>query len=222
MLAGAERIAAGYDVELSTTTATGSVARTVVERAVEHGADEIVVGTRDRSRLARIVRGSTAEAILRRASVPVTVVPAAREPAERSEPTDVLVPVGGPTDPSVALTYASDALPGASFTLLHVVDPAGGYVTRNSPRRRSEARQARSGAGDVRRFGEVESLADGCGVEYATVAGPSPWAILDYVDEHHVDRVIVKRRSRHRLVRALRESNSTALVRRSPVPVTVL
>lgn len=53
---------------------TGPPARTIVEYAEEQGVDHIVVGSHGRSGVSRVLLGSVAEAVARRASVPVTIV----------------------------------------------------------------------------------------------------------------------------------------------------
>jgi len=60
----------------------GNAANVIVESAEETGADLIVMGTHGRSGLSRLVMGSVAEEVLRRAPCPVLTVKAPfREPA---------------------------------------------------------------------------------------------------------------------------------------------
>ncbi len=54
-----------------------SVAHGILAAADRVGADMIVMGTHGRTGLSRLVLGSVAEAVLRRAAVPVLVVPLA-------------------------------------------------------------------------------------------------------------------------------------------------
>lgn len=74
LLADAEDVAAEYDRDVSTVTKIGKPAREVVEYADGHDIDIIVLGSHGRSLLARVLLGSVAEAVMRRASTPVTVV----------------------------------------------------------------------------------------------------------------------------------------------------
>lgn len=60
-------------LEVDTDTATGSPAETILGYADEHGIDHIVMGSRGRSGLSRLLLGSVAETVVRRSSVPVTV-----------------------------------------------------------------------------------------------------------------------------------------------------
>jgi nucleotide-binding universal stress UspA family protein len=59
----------------------GDVAGKVAEVAREVGADYVVVGTRGRSQLARLILGDTTQSILQRTPCPVIVVPL-HEPAQ--------------------------------------------------------------------------------------------------------------------------------------------
>ena len=53
---------------------TGPPARTIVEYTVEHNIDHIVMGSRGRTGITRILLGSVAESVARRSPVPVTIV----------------------------------------------------------------------------------------------------------------------------------------------------
>ena len=59
---------------IETDTTTGRPARTIVEYAEETGVDAIVMGSHGRDGVARVLLGSVAETVIRRSSVPVTVV----------------------------------------------------------------------------------------------------------------------------------------------------
>jgi nucleotide-binding universal stress UspA family protein len=61
--------------EIETQTAAGAVHDTVASVAAAQRADLVVLGVTIRSRLARLVSGSTVDRVLRRASRPVLIVP---------------------------------------------------------------------------------------------------------------------------------------------------
>ncbi|QFU83126.1 universal stress protein [Natronorubrum aibiense] len=61
-------------VTIETETEVGSPAQTIVAAVEETGVDGIVVGSRGRGNVAEARVGSTAELVVKRASVPVTVV----------------------------------------------------------------------------------------------------------------------------------------------------
>lgn len=62
------------DRTVTTAEATGSPAREIVEFAEDNEIDHIVMGSHGRTGMERILLGSVAESVVRRASVPVTVV----------------------------------------------------------------------------------------------------------------------------------------------------
>lgn len=62
----------GVDVE--TVLATGRPAREILAAAEDAGVDHVVMGSRGRSGVGRVLFGSVAESVTRRAAVPVTIV----------------------------------------------------------------------------------------------------------------------------------------------------
>ncbi|MFP8953457.1 universal stress protein [Natrialbaceae archaeon A-arb3/5] len=61
-------------VEIETETLIGDVANSIVSYADEQAVDHIVIGSHGRSGASRVLLGSVAETVTRRAAVPVTVV----------------------------------------------------------------------------------------------------------------------------------------------------
>ncbi|RZH68823.1 universal stress protein [Natrinema altunense] len=69
-------IAAACDGSLETTVVEGSgVAEAILEYATEADVDAIVMGSEGKAGVSRLLLGSVAEAVTRRAEVPVTIVP---------------------------------------------------------------------------------------------------------------------------------------------------
>lgn len=62
------------DADVETATTSGEVARSIVEYAAEHSVDQIVVGSHGRTGVSRVLLGSVAEEVVRRAPTPVSVV----------------------------------------------------------------------------------------------------------------------------------------------------
>jgi nucleotide-binding universal stress UspA family protein len=62
----------GFEVE--TLLATGKPARQILDAVESEGVDHVVMGSRGRSGLGRVLFGSVAEAVTRRAPVPVTII----------------------------------------------------------------------------------------------------------------------------------------------------
>ena len=69
-----EGLATDRDASITTTLVTGSPAREILEYAEGNDVDHLVIGSRGRSGVSRVLLGSVAETVVRRASVPVTVV----------------------------------------------------------------------------------------------------------------------------------------------------
>lgn len=72
VLERAREIAADHDRGIDTAVALGSPSKVIAERA--EGFDAVVVGSHARNLSSRLLLGDTAETVVRRSSVPVTVV----------------------------------------------------------------------------------------------------------------------------------------------------
>lgn len=70
----ARELAAEYDCSIETETRRGQPASAIVEYADSAGVDRIVVGSHGRQGVARVLLGSVAERVARRAAIPVTIV----------------------------------------------------------------------------------------------------------------------------------------------------
>jgi nucleotide-binding universal stress UspA family protein len=66
--------AAEQDREIETVRVTDRPARAIVDYADEEGVDHIVIGSHGRTGVTRVLLGSVAEKVVRRAPCPVTVV----------------------------------------------------------------------------------------------------------------------------------------------------
>ncbi|SFC61285.1 Nucleotide-binding universal stress protein, UspA family [Halobiforma haloterrestris] len=67
-------IAAEYDAEVTTESTTGEPSREIVDYAEENDVDHVVIGSHGRTGPTRLLLGSVAEVVVRRAPVSVTVV----------------------------------------------------------------------------------------------------------------------------------------------------
>lgn len=74
LLAEAEAKAAERDREVETVSVVGKSADEILEYADTHDTDVIVIGSHGRSGFSRMLLGSVAETVMRRATTPVTVV----------------------------------------------------------------------------------------------------------------------------------------------------
>lgn len=69
-----EELVEQLDADVRTAVVTGDPAGKIVDYANEHEVDLIVVGNHGRTGATRVLLGSVAEAVSRRAAVPVTIV----------------------------------------------------------------------------------------------------------------------------------------------------
>ncbi|MFC6988592.1 universal stress protein [Haloplanus sp. GCM10025708] len=137
----------------------------------------------------------------------------------------ILVPVDGSEPSEKALDFALEQFPDADVVALTVVDPTDiGYAsieaTPNTFQKLHEA--ARKEAERV--LGEARDRAAERDREIGTetsVGAPSR-AIVDYAEEHDVDQIVIGSHGRKGVTRVLLGSVAEAVVRRSPVPVTVV
>jgi nucleotide-binding universal stress UspA family protein len=76
LFAGARERARGYDVDIDAVTEIGNPSRVIVEytEAEDNEVDHVVMGSHGRSGLSQVLLGSVAENVVRRSTVPVTVV----------------------------------------------------------------------------------------------------------------------------------------------------
>ena len=70
----AESIASDHDREITTAKEVGRPSRAILEYTEENDVDHIVIGSHGRTGVSRVLLGSIAETVVRRAAVPVTVV----------------------------------------------------------------------------------------------------------------------------------------------------
>lgn len=134
----------------------------------------------------------------------------------------ILVAFDGSDQAERALRFAADEWPDAAFTLVYVIDPsdAGNSPTAGVPSGAEEwYERARTDAERV--------LSDGAGlvdraVETDTVVGHPAASVVEYADDHDADIVVVGSHGRQGLSRMVLGSVAEDIVRRSPVPVTVV
>lgn len=108
----------------------GNPAQQILEAAREFHADRILLGTRSRSKLSKLLLGSVAEQVLRSANIPVfTVGPEARLPVDASTADRVVLhatTLREASRPSAALACQVASVLNARLVILHVLPPANG------------------------------------------------------------------------------------------------
>jgi len=143
-------------------------------------------------------------------------------------PRHILVPIDGSEPAWNALDHAAEQYAGERITVLHVVDPVedvylgleGGYYDAEVGDRAAEhgeelCEEARE------RFGESGDL-DATDFRTAVEAGNPARTIVDYAEEHGVDHIVMGSHGRTGVARVLLGSVAETVVRRAPIPVTVV
>lgn len=182
----------------------------------------MVMPTQGRSGVRRLLLGSTTERVVRQSDVPVlTVRPDETTLAFPYE--NVLVPTDGSDTAEDAVALGADlaAEGDATLHLLSVLDVGNLGVDVRSEMKLDALKER------VREtLDEGEGVADDADVASVTTAmeyGMSVHAtILEYVEEHDVDLVVVGTHGRTGFDRYMLGSVAEALVRTSPVPVLVV
>ena len=134
--------------------------------------------------------------------------------------THVLVPIDGSAQANAALVRAAEIFPHGTITLLYVADPDDEGVTGLSASKQYERRHE-----DVERLFEHargQVPANGPTIETAVRSGSAWRQIVTYAKEEGVDHVVVGSHGRDGASRLLLGSVAELVVRRAPVPVTVV
>ena len=105
----------------------GHAAQEIVSAVRQFRADRLILGTRSRSKLGKLLLGSVAEQVLRSVNLPViTVGPEAHLPVEDSDRAKTVLlatTLGEASRPSAALACEVAASQGSRLILLHVLPP---------------------------------------------------------------------------------------------------
>jgi nucleotide-binding universal stress UspA family protein len=218
---GAAERASDRGVATETAVLQGDPYRTIVDYADEYGMDLLVMPTHGRKGLERFLLGSVTERVVRRANVPVLTV---RPDSDLAYPYEnVLVPTDGSDCAGAALGVGIDeaAAADAALHLLSVVDTASLGV---DVRAQMQIDALEANAADF--VEEAETRASEAGI--ADVTGVVEFsssiraAIVEYVEDHDVDLVVVGTHGRTGVDRYLLGSVAEQLLRTVPVPVLIV
>ncbi|QPV62171.1 universal stress protein [Halosimplex litoreum] len=137
----------------------------------------------------------------------------------------ILVPVDGSEQAHRAFEFVTEEFDDAEVVLLHVINPAeAGYSAQASIPSFSEEWYESEQAAAEELFAEIAALADGTelSTERETEVGKPTRAIVEFADENGIDQIVMGSHGRSGVTRILLGSVAEAVVRRSPVPVTVV
>jgi nucleotide-binding universal stress UspA family protein len=137
----------------------------------------------------------------------------------------VLVPVDGSQQAEQACELVFEEFPDATLVLLHVINPAeASYGAGASmPSFSEEWYKAEKERAELS-FAEIEQQAveHGVDVEQAVEVGKPAQVIVDYAEEADIDHIVMGSHGREGVSRILLGSVAETVMRRSPVPVTVV
>jgi nucleotide-binding universal stress UspA family protein len=214
---GVDSLPEGVDAE--TATSYGRPVHELVRFVEENPVDQIVMGSHGRDGAERLLLGSVAETVVRRSSVPVTVV--------RQQPTSsadrVLIPFDGSQESRRALSYAIEEYPGADLTALYVTYPASNLATPDKLSPGSvDATEAAAEAESTLEVAKQTAETTDASMTVETIEGDPARSIVSYADAERVDQIVMGSHGRDGLTRLLLGSVAETVVRRAPTSVTVV
>lgn len=187
--------------------------------AADTDVDHIVIGSHGRDGAKRLLLGSVAETVARRASVPVTVV--RQQPqVDPGGPTQITVPFDGSDPARAALQYAIEQYPEADITAVYAVHPPRDVTEPGE----ADAVEAWADSLDEHTrdlINSAETLADRP-IETDTREGNPASAIVSYAEAEEVDHIVMGSHGRDGLSRLIMGSVAETVVRRAPTSVTVV
>ena len=199
-----------------------TAAEAICAYASEHEIDLAVMGTQGRRGTDRMIFGSVAEEVVREAPCPVLTVRAGTDIEAHTATERILTPIDFSDFSKAAARHAREigAAYDASIHLLHVVDvpePPPPHVDPDNYPEPAVLDQAKL---------DLEKLAEeNIGHDRVTVAaegGDASEVILEYVDEHDIDFIVIATKGRTGLDRMLLGSVAEEVLSQSPVPVFVV
>lgn len=141
---------------------------------------------------------------------------------------EILVAVDGSEQSDDAIDYVLEEYDEETLVLIHVIDPVeAGYTAGPSavPGYSEEwYEQSEEQAEELfeETLEQIEAAGYSGRIETVTEVGRPARAIVEYVEEHGIDHIVMGSHGRSGVTRVLLGSVAETVVRRSPVPVTVV
>lgn len=140
-------------------------------------------------------------------------------------PTHVLVALDDSEQAQAALSHALSEMGDVELTVLHVINPAeAGFGSgAGLPSYSEEWYEAATDRAD-RLLAAAEDKCEEAGtpVKTATDVGKPATVIAEYAEDHDIDHIVLGSHGRSGVSRILLGSVAETVVRRSPIPVTVV
>ncbi len=136
---------------------------------------------------------------------------------------NILVPIDGSYQSDDAVEYAASEFDPSAITLLHVIDPieAGYSATASVPGFSEEWYEHQKEEAEAL-FEEAREHVNGAEVTTATEVGRPSRTIVEFAEENDIDHIVMGSHGRSGVTRILLGSVAEAVVRRSPIPVTIV
>lgn len=203
----------------------GRPAHEIVAVADELAVDAIVIGSHGRDGAKRLLLGSIAESVIRRAPVPVTVV-REQSAAPGRRPERIVVPFDGSDESKRALEYAIEQYPEAEKTAVYAVYPPPEVRDTEPDSLPAELEDWSEHVDD--HIGGILDLASEYAeetdqsIETDTAVGEPTDGIIKYANEHDTDLIVIGSHGRDGLKRLVLGSVAETVARRAPTSVTVV
>jgi nucleotide-binding universal stress UspA family protein len=192
---------------------SGDPATRVLLAASEHAADLIVLGSHGRSGLSRLMLGSTAESVVRRARVPVLVVKQPRQ----VRTVGVAVDLGPDSAFLLATAFELAGSLAVRVHLLHAYAPMRDEYGAGISLQKSLHQQACESLRDLASpYARLPTMGD-CVAE----PGDPTVVILELVEKNQVDLLVLGTQSRQGLSRLVVGSVAEAVLREAHLPVLI-
>ncbi|HXR39475.1 MAG TPA: universal stress protein [Terracidiphilus sp.] len=180
----------------------GNASQQIGAAARQFQADRLLLGTRSRSKLGKLLLGSVAEQVLRSVNLPViTVGPEAHLPVVGTGAERVVLhatTLRETSRPSAALACQIAGSLGAKLVLLHVLPPSGGFSPEAAERSGQPASLDSAALHELRILAAVTGAACAALVEPHVVHGNPAVEILAMASERRASLVVLG--ARHRSV----------------------
>lgn len=137
----------------------------------------------------------------------------------------ILVPIDSSQQSTDALEYALEEFRSDDITLIHVIDPIeAGYTAQATVPGYSEEwyEQAQEDAESLFEQAQETAAEYDVTLDTATEVGRPSRTIVDYAEENDFDHIVMGSHGRSGVSRILLGSVAESVVRRSPMPVTIV
>jgi nucleotide-binding universal stress UspA family protein len=199
----------------------GQPAQQILTVARQFHADRILLGTRSRGKVSKLLIGSVAEQVLRSVNIPViTVGPEARLPVAGSQPQRVVLhatTLREASRPSAVLAGHIASVLGASLILLHVLPPVSDMRHKGLPTALDSAAMQELGtlAAEITRDTDVH-------VETKIAHGNPSIEILAESSEHHACLMVLGATHRSAIENLTRDRTIYMVLAHARCPVMTL